>query len=324
MKNFFTRNRIIILVTSIVLIIGILIGGYFIYQGLDNESVVATEEDDTTKKKSTTESNSDSEDSSEDVTKEENPEPFPDYSHLLRHAPNMYINWCHEETEYDAVTIDWKCTEDAWGTYWAVHNWTNGYAGFQNILNSHVLIFSLWDLEDGTRPTVEFSLSDTYGDFGGEGEGKKVYTEYDWKVNTWYSMKIDRVYENGKTYFSQYIKEEDGEWLKTATISYPVKHDLSITYVFQEDFLFNNTRRSCEVKNAGGLVAGTKKWVDWNECYISNSFFPTAEATWESGVMENVSFNCDYEFDGKSIWIQSGGYDDTPNNKSYPITLTIQ
>ena len=321
MKNFFIKNRIILLAAALILVIAVSVGGYLLYQNLVTESVDATVEDEITSAKKATET----EESSENSSEEENQFNFEDLSHLSRHAPNMYINWQHSETEYEAVTIDWKCTEDALGTYWAAHTWNNGYAGFQNIFGNHVLIFSLWDLKDGIRPTVEYSLSQSYGDFGGEGEGKHVYTSYDWKVNTWYSMKIDRVYENGKTYFSQYIKEEDGEWLKTATISYPVKYDyLSLTYVFQEDFMFNNLRRSCEVRNAGGLVAGTDTWVDWNECYISNSFFPTDDATWEHGVMENINFNCDYEDKRQSVWIQSGGYDDTPNDKTFPETIIIK
>lgn len=254
----------------------------------------------------------------EDVTESVDP------STLLRHAPNMYVQWLSDNYEFEAVTIDWKCTEDAVDTYWAVHNWSYGYAGFQNFWGQHVLLFSLWDLPDGTRPTIEFVLNGHSGNFGGEGEGKQVYTTYDWKVDTWYSMKVERLYENGKTYFTQFIREGNGEWLKTASISYPIEADLLIpTYVFQEDFGFNNYRRSCEVKNAGGLVADTNTWEIWTKCDITNSFFPNSEATWENGVMENISFDCDYKDKGESVWIQSGGYDDTPNNKTYPKTVTL-
>ncbi len=246
-------------------------------------------------------------------------------SRLLRHAPNIYVQWLSENSEFDAVTIDWKCTEDARGTYWAVHQWSYGYAGFQNFLGKHVLLLSLWNLPDGTRPTIEYTSGGHHGDFGGEGEGKQVYTPYDWKVNTWYSMKIERHYENNKTYFTQYIKEENGEWLKTASISYPIKARLfEVTNVFQEDFTFNNLRRSFEVKNAGGLIADTETWDFWKKCNITNSFFPTRDATWESGAMENVSFDCDYKNKGESLWIQSGGYDDTPNDKTYPANETLK
>lgn len=248
-----------------------------------------------------------------------------DPSTLLRHAPNMYIEWMSSGLEYDAITIDWRCTEDTPCTYWAVHNWNapdtmGGYAGFQTLEDGkHLILLSLWDLPDGTRPTVEFALNGKYGDFGGEGEGKQVYTEYDWKVNTWYTMKIEQEYKLGKTYFTQYVKEGDGAWLKTACISYPEKYDnFSGSHLFQEDFGFTNQRRSCEVRNAGGKIAGTREWEMWKECLISNSFYPEDG---EYGVVQgisNVNFDCDYKNNGISIWIQSGGYDDTPRGKEYP------
>ena len=74
---------------------------------------------------------------------------------------------------------------------------------------------------------------------------------------------------------------------------------------------------------AGGLIAGTDTWEYWKSCEITNSFFPTRDATWENGAMENVSFDCNYKNNGDSIWIQSGGYDDTPSNITFPTTETL-
>lgn len=298
------NKKIIIYSILLFLLVALSFSGVFLWKNLKSETANTTETTATT----------------EPTTKENI---FP--SRLLRHAPNMYVLWYSENSEFDAVTIDWKCTEDAWDTYWAVHNWSYGYAGFQNFLGQHILLFSLWDLPDGTKPTVEFALDGYHGDFGGEGEGKQVYTSYDWKVDTWYSMKIERHYENEKTYFTQFVKEENGEWIKTASVSYPVEaHRFEVTHVFQEDFAFNNRRRSCEVRNAGGLLADTDIWETWTECEITNSFFPTSDATWENGAMENISFDCDYKNKGDSIWIQSGGYDDTPTDKTYPAKETLK
>ncbi|MBO5332853.1 MAG: DUF3472 domain-containing protein [Clostridia bacterium] len=299
------NKKIIIGIILLTLVVAVAFSGLFLWKPLETDSANATVDTTTEEQENTTEKHL-----------------LP--SLLLRHAPNMYIQWISENSQFDAVTIDWKCTEDAWDTYWAVHNWSYGYAGFQNFLGKHVLLLSLWDMEDGTRPTVEYSYDGYHGDFGGEGEGKHVYTNYDWKVNTWYSMKIERTYENDKTYFTQYIREENGEWLKTASISYPIEaHWLEATHVFQEDFTFNNRSRSCEVRNAGGLIANTDIWETWTECEITNSFFPTDDATWENGAMENISFDCEYKNNGESIWIQAGGYDDTPNDKTYPARETI-
>ncbi len=306
------NKKIIVGVVLVILLVAISVSGLFLWKQLENDSADATVDTPHTEEQSST---TETQASLEELL-------FP--SKLLRHAPNMYVQWLSENSQFDAVTIDWKCTEDAMGTYWAVHNWSYGYAGFQNVLGHRVLLLSLWNMEDGTRPTVEYSYNGYHGDFGGEGEGKQVYTNYNWKLDTWYSMKIERVYENSKTYFTQYIKEGDGEWLKTASISYPVEaHWIDVTHVFQEDFIFNNRSRSCEVKNAGGLIAGTDTWEIWTECEITNSFFPTNDATWENGAMENISFDCNYENKGNSIWIQSGGKDDTPNDKTYPAIETL-
>lgn len=295
----------LIRIILLIVVVALSFSGIFLWNQLEPEPVEDIDIPESTSTESTTES-----------------PVFP--SRLLRHAPNIYVQWFSENGEFDAVTIDWKCTEDAWSTYWAVHQWSYGYAGFQNFLGKHVLLLSLWDLPDGTRPTIEYTTGEHHGDFGGEGEGKQVYTLYDWKVNTWYSMKIERLFESDKTYFTQYIKEENGEWTKTASISYPTEVELfEVTSLFQEDFAFNNLRRSCEIKNAGGLIAGTDTWEYWKSCEITNSFFPTRDATWENGAMENVSFDCNYKNNGDSIWIQSGGYDDTPSNITFPTTETL-
>ena len=137
-----------------------------------------------------------------------------------RHAPNMYINWASNQS-FDAVDVDWLCDQDATNTYWAVHNWSNGYAGFQNKDGEHVLLLSLWDLPDGTSPQIEYVSDGKNGDFGGEGTGKQVFTNYNWQVGKWYSMRVQIDKIDNKVIYSQWIKEENGDWLKTAAISYP-------------------------------------------------------------------------------------------------------
>lgn len=65
----------------------------------------------------------------------------------------MYVDWV-ADNEYDAICVDWYCEEDAENTYWAVHNWNSGYAGFQNKDGKHVILLSLWDLDDGTKKVI--------------------------------------------------------------------------------------------------------------------------------------------------------------------------
>lgn len=242
---------------------------------------------------------------------------------LPRHAPNMYADWYSTEN-FDAVEIDWYCEKDANCTYWAVHNWDSGYAGFQNKDGNHVLLLSLWDLADGTKPEIEYVSDGKNGTFGGEGTGKQIFTNYNWKVGRWYSMRVQIDKENNKVIFSQWIKEEQGTWEKTAAISYPrTKEYFNRISVFQEDFAFNNKMRSCRLKNARGRNVNSGKWKFLRECKITNSYFPTDESTWEYGVRENVSYDCDWGATDSYVWIQSGGQDFTSNGKTIPCKFTI-
>ncbi len=240
-----------------------------------------------------------------------------------RHAPNMYVDWITSNAYYDVVSVDWYCDKDATDTYWAVHNWDSGYAGFQNKDGKHVLLLSLWDI-DGKTPKIEYVLDGEHGSFGGEGTGKQVFTNYNWKVGKWYSMCIQISSDNNKSYYAQYIKEENGDWIKTAVISYPVRGDrFYSSSMFQEDFTFNNYMRSCRLRNACGRLYGTENWESWNTCRISNSFFPTDDATWENGVQNNVKFDCDWENYGDYVWVQSGGKGFSLNHKQIPVQCTI-
>lgn len=240
-----------------------------------------------------------------------------------RHAPNMYINWVSNQS-FDAVDVDWLCDQDATNTYWAVHNWSNGYAGFQNKDGEHVLLLSLWDLPDGTSPQIEYVSDGQNGNFGGEGTGKQVFTNYNWQVGKWYSMRVQIDKTDNKVIYSQWIKEENGDWLKTAAISYP-NHEFRFNGVsmFQEDFTFNNKIRSCKMRNARGKVYGSDNWEFLSRCEITNSFFPTDEATWEKGVLENITYNCDWDAYDEYVWVQSGGQGFAENGKTIPASYTL-
>lgn len=97
-----------------------------------------------------------------------------------RHAPNIYVDWAGSGT-YDIISVDWCCVKEAKNTYWAVHNWPGGYAGFLNADGSQVLLMSVWDGDDGGKPTIEYVLggqNGDFGDFGDEETDKQVYTNY--------------------------------------------------------------------------------------------------------------------------------------------------
>lgn len=240
-----------------------------------------------------------------------------------RHAPNMYVEWSSSQN-FDAVEVDWLCDKDAVNTYWAVHNWSNGYAGFQNKDGKHVLLLSLWDLTDGTTPQIEYISHGENGDFDGEGTGKQVFTNYNWQVGKWYSMRIQIDKAGNKTIYSQWIKEENSNWLKIAAISYE-NHEFPFTGVsmFQEDFTHNNKMRSCKMRNARGRIYGTNNWNFLSRCEITNSFFPTDDATWEKGVLNNITYNCNWNTGYDYVWVQSGGQGFAANGKTIPAFYTL-
>lgn len=250
-----------------------------------------------------------------------------DVEQLSYQAPNMWVQWqdsSEDDPVYDAMTIDWRCIDNADGTYWAVHCWDFGYAGFQvDTQGNNVLLMSLWDLDDGTKPEIEYFSSDyNYGDFTHEGCGAYVFTPYVWEVGIWYSMKIEITYENDSTYFTQYIRKESGPWEATATIKYPTYYELNNPPAgFQEDYGINNLKRSCEIKNAGGRVLGTNEWEMWDACEITTSFYP--DTTNPESCVDNISFNCDYEVYDSTIKLISGGGGFDTNEKEYPIIINF-
>lgn len=178
-------------------------------------------------------------------------------------APYVVVaSFWEEDRPYKSICTDWRCDIDAPNTYYNVHNWVNyegqyqnvqsgsGYTGFQNINGKHVIIFSLWGNEKGI-PNVEFSQKDAYVDtFQGEGTGMKVITPYDWKVNTWYSLKVQAGTEGGYTYYDLLVKESGKDWKIIATIRFPepnlgFPYDLS----FLEDWTYNGYKRGHSLRN---------------------------------------------------------------------------
>lgn len=238
-------------------------------------------------------------------------------------APNMYINWNIKGT-YDLIMIDWCCEKATPNTYWAVHQWANGYAGFQCTAdNKYKIIFSLWNSENHV-PEIEYMspLCDaTSLDFGGEGEGKHIITNYSWNTGIWYTMCIGVKTMYGKTFYAQWIKKENDEnWLLAAIMSMPVSNlTLNMSSVFQEDY--NHTEqniRRCRVRKAYGRFLGENRWDSWNRGKITNTYFKYEETTWDD-VEYNVTFNCDWGASNTNdyIWIQSGG-NTSDNGKPKP------
>lgn len=260
-------------------------------------------------------------------------------SSVPRHAPGMAVDWYGtSEQEYDALQIDWYCDDTARNTYWAVFNWDLGYAGFQEAEDGRrLLLMSLWDMEDGTRPEVEFYLDESrHGDFGGEGTGRNVLTEYDWEEETWYTIRVQYSYslEEDKTYYTQWVRKEGGAWQKIAVISYPTRRPrFDSNGMFQEDWEGNNLWRSCRLRNMYARNHVTKQWESWNEYNVVTYNIPLIDHTpgWYPGslwdyVFWDITYGVDWALGPEQdyAWVRNGGSDYTPNDKTSPKILNVK
>ncbi|MGI6694334.1 MAG: DUF3472 domain-containing protein [Limnochordia bacterium] len=248
-------------------------------------------------------------------------------------TPGIYIDWYGTAPDgYDVMQVDWYCQDPQYNTYWAVFNWDKGYAGFQQRHDGRKLLMSLWDLDDGTQPDVEYAPYGLYGSFDHEGSGSFAFTDYEWKEETWYSMRIQRWEEDGKTYYEQWVREEGGEWLKTAVISYPAEGPrFRSNGMFQEDWEGNNLGRSCRLRNMYARNLKTKTWESWNKYYVTTMYIPVIEhlSTIPGSVWEYVFWDIDYGVDwdlgpnGEYVWIRNGGGDFNGNGKEIPVVYTV-
>lgn len=241
-------------------------------------------------------------------------------------APNMYVTW-PAQGNYSYMTVDFYCEKDTEGTYWAVHNWDGGYAGFQNADGEHKILLAIWDSADGTKkPEIEYlsNKADRNSlDFTGEGTGKHVFTNYNWQAGKKYSMCVGLRTVNGKSQYAQWVREENGPWLLTAIISYPeanLKFHSDVS--FQEDYKCNNLLRKCRLSNAAGYNSDNNTWEAWKNCTLSNSLF--TDPNNNKKYIENVNYDCDWgtENSGSYVWVQSGGNTDS-NGKTLPVTSTV-
>ena len=209
----------------------------------------------------------------------------------------------------DILQVDFKCIQDAPTTYYAVHSWTDGkpgsgYAGFQTVgEGEHVVILSIWD-NGALKPSVEYApYIRGSEDFGGEGTGKHVISNYDWQSQRWYTMRIQAVTKGSKTVYEQWIRPENGAWEKISAISFPKAGcGFGCECAFLEDFApFDNLRRSMQLRNASARMAATGKWKT-NRRYSISNYEDNNQLKY------NVNYNCKAEAANQSaLYMQIGG-----------------
>lgn len=235
---------------------------------------------------------------------------------------NMYVEWNQggdQSATYDILLVDWFCDQPQNGTYWSVHNFSRGYAGFILRNNQRRDLLSIWN--DGNNITeIEYlsALSDrTNLTFDNEGVGKHIFNDYVWEDYEWYTTCLAVKEFGDKTYFAKWIKKSsDVDWLLSGIISYPQMYKFDCTSVFQEDFSGGNTtlsNRACYVKNCFGKNSSTGTWVDMGSIKVKSRLYTKSTSDSEWVATDNTTQNCNRFIDlsqssetYNSVYIASG------------------
>lgn len=231
-------------------------------------------------------------------------------------ATGMYVNPVNEKPS-DIMTTDWSSIKNPPYTYWAVHNWNaggegGGYAGFQQQANKRTAHFAIWDPVSVRKPIEAEYLSpnSSASRFGGEGEGMKVETNYNWQPNSWYKMTMRNWQEDGHTKFGQWIQDESTkQWKQIAILDFPVAnvHFNWGTGMFQEDWAGNGQQeREARLKNFYSRNISDRAWNSLNKQRITSQY---PSMNWNGGG------NSDY------VWVSAGGNTKPSINSGQVFTL---
>ncbi len=255
------------------------------------------------------------------------------------HAPRFDISFGHEYEPFDIYTIDWYCEEDAEETGWYAHNFVTqeidsdqaysiGTTAFLTSGDEHYVEFRLGFLKEDAPGTVEYIYG---GSYYGQTPGrlnKFAISAYDWKVETWYTVRIQVRRDDDKTYYEQWIKEEDGDWVLLAVISLPQNNlalaDPSASFL---DRNLNNHRRVVRFRNAYGYHSNEETWVSFDRATLTNLYMsqpvPEGQAKIFKPNMENVNFNADFGVKKDYLWLEVGGGDTTAKDFVLPAEVDL-
>lgn len=244
-------------------------------------------------------------------------------------APNMYVDWNISGNSFDMILVDFYCDVQAIGTYWAVLNWNNGYAGFQNESSRHILMFSIWDNNQIT-PKIEYYIKgkadENNFDFSGEGTGKHICTNIQWSMWKWYGMAVGTKSFGSNTYYMQWLRDDSNEWKLIGIISFPVANlTLNKSSVFQEDFVNNkNKKRRCRVNNSYGRNSQNNNWISWNTGKIRSCYYPTTNSSgiWDDTI--NCGFGKGSDNGREYVYLEAGGDSMTQKRLPYNFYLNSQ
>lgn len=152
------------------------------------------------------------------------------YRHFTR-ANSIHVTWrtpAWQKFSAEVTPHSWPPT-----TFYQVLGFRNGYGGIQ----SHQLLFSLWDL-DGVSPQVVDPGISQCGPFDGEGTGIKCEAPYTPRVGLSYRFELELADTgDGRQDYSMYFTDpDDGQRRKLATLRLPGRLAQSGGYGFVEDW----------------------------------------------------------------------------------------
>ncbi|MDO5737829.1 MAG: DUF3472 domain-containing protein [Eubacteriales bacterium] len=228
------------------------------------------------------------------------------------HGPQIVLNY--QSPYYGSIIqAEWKCTKEERGSYWAPLTWDEGYCGFQKLGDgSRVVIFSLWDLADGTR--AEFiNTKNTYyhGVFDNEDCGVQMIAKYPWFENKWYTIRVQEWHFNGETYLACWVRSKDQEWFNVGVYKYPkMVNQLGNVGAFIEDFAFHNSAISAKYRNTYMRLLDGQTWLALNHFNVGNQH--TISDVYEDPMLLDIPYNFSLSLskDQSTIKVTTGGEED--------------
>lgn len=180
-------------------------------------------------------------------------------------ANSIHVTWstpAWQKFSAEVTPHSWPAT-----TYYEVIGFNNGYGGIQ----SHQLLFSLWDL-DGISPVVVDPGISSCTNFGGEGTGIKCQAAYVPEVGATYRFELEVApTADGRQDYSMFFTDpRDGQRKKLGTLRLPRVLAQSGAYGFVEDWA--DSAKSCLDNPVRAATYGRVRyqgldgaWVDVNK-----------------------------------------------------------
>jgi hypothetical protein len=182
--------------------------------------------------------------------------------------------WWHPDAISHAFYNEVKVTRATNGTYICVCAFSAGYMGLQQKADgSKVVIFSVWDPDDGAKATPkEKQVEVVYCDpavkterFGGEGTGQQSFYDFPWEVGTTYKFLVRARMMGSRTAYVAFVFEpRTNQWKHLATFATrPNQNLLNGLYSFVEDFRrdHKSAREAHSARFSNGwILGGDGKW----------------------------------------------------------------